>query len=157
MLIENGKFVNYCLKFNESNENGNNEKKLQSLVLENCYYCILFNLEKCSFNYESTDKIGHLFYFYKKEIKLPYRFYLKNNYEINKAAKEKIESYSKTLKSFSDDRVDYSAELEDLQTNSTLSSEYVLRNILSQNQYWASELYKKPNCENVELKVIRKF
>jgi hypothetical protein len=120
--------------------------------LENCYYCILFNLEACSFNYEHTDKIGHLFHYYKKEIKLPFKFYLKNNYEINKDTQEKINSFTKTLKSYMDDNVDFSEELEDLQTNSTLSTDYVLRNILDDNQYWASEIFNKPDCENVVIK-----
>lgn len=132
----------------------NNNQKSNKLVLENCYYCILFNLDLCTFNYKQTDNVGHVFYYNNKETKIPFEFYIKNIYDINNSNQAKKLSYGKTIKSFSNDIVDYSSELDYVNANSTLSAEYGVRNILYDNlEYWSSELFFKPKCQDVNLEV----
>lgn len=145
-MIENGKFRHLCMKFNNNNET-------RGLVLENCYYCILFNLDLCSFNFKTTDNIGHIFYFSKTGIN-PFEFYLRNIYDVNETSESKRLSYLNSIKSYSNDILDYSSELDNVNVTSTLSEEYGVRNILYDNlDYWSSELFTKPNCKNVVLEV----
>lgn len=132
----------------------NNIQKSNNLVLENCYYCILFNLDLCTFNYKQTDKFGHVFSYKNKEIKIPFEFYIKNIYDISNSNEVKKLSYSKSIKSFANDIVDYSSELDYVNANSTLSTEYGVRNILYDNlDYWSSELFFKPKCQEIILDV----
>lgn len=132
----------------------NNNEKANKLVLENCYYCILFNLDSCSFNYKKTDNIGHVFYYNNQQMKIPFEFYVKNIYDINSSKQIKNIAYTKTIKSFSNDIVDYSSELDFIKANSTISNEYSVRNILYDNlDYWSSEVFFKPKCQDITLEV----
>jgi len=111
-------------------------------------------LDLCTFNYKHTDKFGHVFYYKNNEIQLPFEFYIKNSYDINNSNQAKKMSYAKTLKSFANDIVDYSTELDYLKANSTLSEEYGVRNILYDNlDYWSSEVFFKPIYQEVNIEV----
>lgn len=72
LSFKDGKIVNYCLKYLDEPEEYSG-----ALVLEECYYCLIYSINKCMFNYDSTilDKInGHaspnniLMYYYKEKI-----------------------------------------------------------------------------------------
>jgi len=133
----------------------NNNGKSNQLVLENCYYCILFNLNLCTFKYKLTDDFGHIFSFNKEDINVPFDFYIKNIHDLKNSDQAKKLAFAKTIKSFSNDIVDYSSELDFIKANSTLSEEYGVRNILYYNLfYWSSELFFKPKCKKVALEVI---
>ena len=147
LVIENGKLHHLCMKFNK-------EEKLNSLVLENCYYCILYNLDLCTFNYKLTDNIGHIFYYYKNDTNKLSEFYIKNINDVNNPTNKLQKSYDKLIKSYNNDIVDFSLELDSISVNSTISEEYGVRNIIYDNlDYWSSKLYFKPNCQSILVEV----
>jgi hypothetical protein len=110
------------------------------LRLQDCYYCIMYNLNDCTFSYNKTDSNGHVFRNNKTE------FYIKNI--------ESSESSKQTIKSYNYDRIDYSKELDSINSNSTISNDYNLNNILYDNYaYWSSKLMRFEHCKAVELSV----
>ncbi len=110
------------------------------LRLQDCYYCIMYNLNDCTFSYKRTIDEGHIFTYNTTE------FYIKNIESPNRS--------KNSIKSFNYDQIDYSKELDGLKANSTISNDYNINNILYDNlDYWSSELMKLNHCKPIELSV----
>jgi len=56
IYMNNGQIKHYCLKELETDD-----KSLNILGLEECYYCMMYYVKSCSFDYDNTDEIGHKF------------------------------------------------------------------------------------------------
>jgi hypothetical protein len=133
---------NYCLKYDQQKQN---------LILVECYYCVVYNFDKCVFTYKYTDNKGMLFYYekYHKD-----EFYLKSTSTSisNKISYSKNNSTIQLVSSYLSDEVDFSTELLDIKANSTISSDYPVRNILYDNlDYWSSNFTRDDGCSGASI------
>ena len=65
----NNRLNHLCLRFEDN-----------FLKLSDCYYCIMYNIDKCTFSYNKTDYNGHLFKYDKDSINK--EFYIRNKTRI---------------------------------------------------------------------------
>jgi hypothetical protein len=125
VIFENNKSYQFCLR------HGN-----ETFRLEDCYNCIMHHVDKCSFDYIKTDDNGHLMGDQNTT------FYIKN-LELSKSKQAKHDNSYEIVSS---------KEIQSISVNSTLSLDYSIESILSDNQdNWSSEAFKYPDCPLIDL------
>jgi hypothetical protein len=115
----------------------------------------MYDLVKCLFTYEQSNSIDIKFSPLVNPIK---KFFILNNYEnylehgydeLNFAAQEK-----NSIKSFTQQEIEYKTEIRMIKANSTLSPDYNVFFVLEIfDNYWSSAMSKDHPCPVVEIKV----
>ena len=142
--MSNGQIKHYCLKLLEKTS-ASSVTPSYSLGLEECYYCMMYYVKYCSFVYDSTDSYGHKFKIGGGSDQM---FYIPKDFDTttNKVSFLSIEN----------EELDYSKDIQSIQSNSTMLDAYKVNNVFSASSldYWSSKLYKKGSCPVVEIQIV---
>jgi hypothetical protein len=97
--------------------------------------------------FKGNDDYGMMFSHQNDEKR---KFYIKTKY--SKLPDPTTNSSIKMLTSYLSEDLDYSTELESVVANSTLSSDYLVKNIMFDSmEYWASNFTRGVNCQSVQI------
>ena len=113
----------------------------------------MFSFNSCLFTFNGNDKYGKLFSHQLDEKK---KFYIKSKYSVEPDFSS--DTSIRMLTSYMSEDLDYSTELASINTNSTLSDDYLVKNILLDSlDYWASNFTRGGNCKGVEIQINLKI